>query len=189
MSTSADNRRSAVAGFTLLEIMVTVGLVGVCILPLLEVREQASVMAYKSGHLLRALTYGQRILSERLLDPDAAKDEMGVVEEDAVYSYVITLEDYDLSTGRVVDEDDEDGFSQSTGFSTTSAFGSGVPQDAAPGPEDVSAKDSQHRVRRIKLTVSWPAFEGEARDELMLEGFLPVVHEEDEQAALTGAPK
>jgi len=189
MSTSADRRRAS-SGFTLLEIMVTVAVVGLCILPLLQVREQSSVIAYKSGHLMRALAYGEKMLTERLLDPDKTKDEAGVIEEDPVYAYVLTVEDYDLSTGRVVEEeDDENGFQQDTNFSTTSNFTSGVPQDAAPTAEDVAAKDSQHRVRRIKLTISWPSLEDDAREEYLLEGFLPPVVEQDEQGSLLEAPK
>jgi hypothetical protein len=189
MSTSADTRRSAVAGFTLLEIMVTVGVVGLCILPLLQVREQSSVIAYKSGHLLRALTHGNRILTDRLLDPDSVEDETGVVEEDPVFGYVLTVEDYDLSTGRVVEEEDEQGFSQGSNFSQMSNFTTGQPADAAPTEEDVAGEDSQHRMRRVKLTISWPAAEGDGREELLLEGFLPRAVEEDDADSLLAPPK
>ena len=194
MSISADRRRTAAedrraaSGFTLLEIMVCVAVVGLCILPLLEVREQSSRMAYKSGHMLRALSYGDKILTDRMLDPDKAKDETGVIEDDPAYGYTLTVEDYDLSTGRVVEEQDDDqAFSQATSFSTTSSFTTGVPQDAAPGPEDVAAADTQHRVRRVKLSISWPSHEGEQRDELLLEGFLPRVLDEKDKAAIAAA--
>ena len=192
MSTSADRRaafaRRAAAGFTLLEIMVCVAVVGLCILPLLEVREQSSRMAYKSGHMLLALSYGDKILSERMLDPDKAKDETGVIEEDPAFGYTLTVEDYDLSTGRVVEEkDDANAFSTTTSFSTTSQFTTGVPQDAVPGPDDVAAADTQHRVRRVKISITWPALEGEERDELLLEGFLPRVITEKDKAAMAAA--
>ena len=154
--TDRSDAARAASGFTLLEIMVTVAIVGLCILPLLEVREQSSRMAYKSGHMLNALSYGNRILALRMLDPDKVKDEAGVIEEDPAFGYLLTVEDYDLSTGRVVEEEDEQGFSSETKFSTTSGFTSGVPQDAAPGPEDMAAEDTQHRVRRMKLTITWP---------------------------------
>ncbi len=188
MSTSADRRRRA-SGFTLLEIMVTVGLVGLCILPLLEVRESASLMAYKSGHQLHALAYAERLLTERLLDPDSVKEEAGVIEEDPVYSWVLTLEDYDLSTGRVVEEEEQDGFSQTSKFSQTSAFTAGAPGDAVAPEDELADEASQHRVRRVKLTISWPALAGDAPEELVLEGFLPRVHEDAQDAAYlpTGA--
>jgi prepilin-type N-terminal cleavage/methylation domain-containing protein len=186
MSTSASRRRRP-SGFTLLEIMVTVALVGVCILPLLELRESSSQMAYRSGHQLRALAYGEQLLQERLLDPDEVKEEVGVIEEDPVYSWVLTIEDYDLSTGRVVEEDEEQGFSQSSNFSQTSNFTSGAPGDAVvPDENEVADEHSQHRVRRFKLAVRWPALSGDAPDELLLEGFLPVARDEDEASTLPG---
>jgi prepilin-type N-terminal cleavage/methylation domain-containing protein len=187
MSTSADNRRRR-SGFTLLEIMVTVALVGICILPLLEVRESSSQMAYRSGHQLHALAYAERLLEERLLDPDEVKEEIGVIEEDPTYSWVLTLEDYDLSTGRVIEEDEEQqGFSQSSNFSQTSGFTAGAPGDAVlPDEDEVADEDSQHRVRRFKLAVRWPSLSGDAPDELLLEGFLPVAREEDESGVLSG---
>ncbi|HEX5011922.1 MAG TPA: prepilin-type N-terminal cleavage/methylation domain-containing protein [Planctomycetota bacterium] len=188
MSTSADRPPASERGFTLLEIMVCVAVVGLCILPLLEVREQSSRMAYKSGHMLRALSYGDKILSERMLDPDKAKDETGIIEEDPAFGYTLTVEDYDLSTGRVVEEqDDANAFSTSTSFSTTSQFTTGVPQDALPGPDDVAAADTQHRVRRVKISITWPALEGEEREELLLEGFLPRVITEKDKAAMAAA--
>lgn len=192
MSTSADRRhaqrRGAERGFTLLEIMVCVAIVGLCILPLLEVREQSSRMAYKSGHMLRALAYGDKILTDRMLDPDKTKDETGVVEDDPLFGYTLTVEDYDLSTGRVVEEqDDNKAFSTTTDFSTTSAFTTGVPQDAAPGPDDVADADSQHRVRRVKLSITWPSLDGDQREELLLEGFLPRVLTEKDKAAIAAA--
>jgi len=163
--------------------MVTVALVGVVVLPLLEVREQSSAMAYKSGHLLRAQAHAQRLLTQRLLDPDRAKDEAGIVEEDPVFHYLVTLEDYDLSTGRVVEEQDEAGFTQSTNFSEDSAFAGGLPGDALPGPDELSEADSQHRVRRLRLTLSWPSLDSDAPDQLVLEGFLPRVLDDEESAA------
>jgi hypothetical protein len=164
--------------------MVTVALVGVCILPMLEVRERASQLAYRSGHMLRALSYAERMLTDRMLNPQRVKEESGLVEADPSYEYKLTIEQYDLSTGRVVEEEDEaSGFSNDTKFSTTSGFTSGVPGDAGPVTDD--PKDSiQHQVRRVKVTISWPSLDGEQAETLVLEGFLPLVEEEtDSQLA------
>jgi hypothetical protein len=166
--------------------MVTVALVGICILPLLELRESSSQMAYRSGHQLHALAYAERLLEERLLDPDEVKEEIGVIEDDPVYSWVLTLEDYDLSTGRVVEDEEEQGFSQSSSFSQTSGFTAGAPGDALVPEDEVADEDSQHRVRRFKLAVRWPSLDGDAPDELLLEGFLPPAREPDEPGALSG---
>jgi len=183
MSTSASHeRRPGASGFTLLEIMVTVALVGVCILPMLEAREKASHLAYKSGHMMRALNYGQRILTDRMLNSQRVKDESGLVEEDPNYGYQLTVEVYDLSTGRVVEEkDDASQFSTTTQFSTTSKFTSGAPADAGPQTDD-SDKDLQHQVRRVKVTISWPSLEGEQPEQLVLEGFLPLTQDQIDKA-------
>lgn len=162
--------------------MITVALLGL-ILPLLEAREKASRMTYRSGHLLRAQAHAERLLARRLLDPDRAQDEAGVIEEDPVFQYVVNLEDYDLSTGRVVEEEEQQGFSQTTAFSEESAFSGSLPGDALPGADELSAADSQHRVRRLRLTLSWPSLESDAPDQYVLEGFLPRVLDEEESAA------
>lgn len=172
--------------------MVTVAMLGVCILPLLEVREKASHLAYKSGHLMRAMTYGQRMLTDRMLNPDRAKDETGLVEEDPVYQYVLTVEVFDLSTGRVVEEDQETNFSQSSQFSTSSAFTNATPAPGDAGPAGgVKPEDISHEVRRVKLTISWPSIDNEQPDQLVLEGFLPPVQPPtpDEQSGLGTSSK
>jgi prepilin-type N-terminal cleavage/methylation domain-containing protein len=177
MSISASRHRTE-RGFTLLEIMVTVALVGVCILPLLETRQKASDLAYKSGHMLRALTYGQRMLTDRMLLSQRVKDETGLIEEDPAYEYQITVEVYDLSTGRVVEEkDDASTFSTTSQFSTTSKFTNGQPADAGPETDDAE-KDKAHQVRRVKVTISWPSLEGDQPEHLVLEGFLPLTDDQ-----------
>jgi hypothetical protein len=175
MSISAETRRRrSTGGFTLLEIMATVAMLGLCILPLLQAREKAAHLAYKSGHMMRALTYGQRMLTDRMLNPDRTKDEAGLFEEDPNYSYLLTVEVFDVSTGRVIEARDETGFSQTTNFSQTTGFTTGAPADAGPAnnPQD---EDISHEVRRVKLTVSWPSIDSDTPEQLVLECFLPPV--------------
>jgi prepilin-type N-terminal cleavage/methylation domain-containing protein len=196
LTSASDHRRRIDArplarsesGFTLLEIMATVALVGICILPMLEMRERASQLAYKSGHMLRALAYGERILTDRMLNPARVKDEAGLVEEDPAYEYKLTVEVYDLSTGRVVEEKDASSdFSTTTSFSTTSSFTTGAPGDAGP-PGDETKEDIAHQVRRVKVTISWPSLQGEQPEQLVLEGFLPLVEEQlNPDSALGGS--
>lgn len=168
--------------------MATVAVVGICILPMLEMRERASQLAYKSGHMLRALAYGERILTDRMLDPQRVKDEAGLIEEDTAFEYKLTVEVYDLSTGRVVEEkDDSSDFSTNTNFATTSGFTTGAPGDAGP-VTDETKEDIAHQVRRVKVTISWPSLQGETPDELVLEGFLPLVEEQlNPDSALGGS--
>jgi hypothetical protein len=39
----------------------------------------------------------------------------------------------------------------------------------------------------VKLSITWPALEGEEREELLLEGFLPRVITEKDKAAMAAA--
>ena len=183
MWTSADSRHPPVpraspgcAGFTLLEVMATLAIVALLIVPILQERETASNMAFRSGHMMMALSYSNQLLADRTLDRDPAKELQGVVETDPAYHWELTLEEFDLSTGRVVEPEDQQGFSQGTAFSTTSAFN--VPGDAGV-PPDVSEQDSAHRVRRYKLTMFYPSLDEEEEGRLVLEGFLPLVVEQD----------
>ena len=183
MWTSADTRRPpaprvppANAGFTLLEVMATLAIVALLIVPILQERETASNMAFRSGHMMMALAYSQQLLADRTLDRDPAKELQGVVETDPDYRWELTIEEFDLSTGRVVEPEDQQGFTQGTNFSTTSGFN--VPGDAGV-PPDGSEQDSAHRVRRYKLTMYYPSLDDEQEGRLVLEGFLPLVVEED----------
>src|SRR5258708_5785745 len=93
--------RTSAAGFTLIEVMCALAIFALLILPMLTVRQSASNMAYKSGHMMTALAYGERLLAERMTNPDKVKQLQGVIEDDRDYRYELTLEDFDLSTGRV----------------------------------------------------------------------------------------
>jgi prepilin-type N-terminal cleavage/methylation domain-containing protein len=170
-------------GFTLIEIMVTLALVGLTLLPLLELRQTASNMAYKSGHMLQAMTYGQRLLAERLTDPERLKERQGVIEEDPAYRYEISLEDFDLSTGRVEEEEDEQGeFSEDTSFSTDSAF---TPGDAATNVDE-SMENEAYKVRRVKVTIYYPALAGDEEERFVLEGYVPRAIDPEAESLLKG---
>ena len=68
MRASARSRRERCAGFTLLELMVTLAIIGGLMLPLLEAREGSDNKAFRAVHMLRALDYAQNELATRMLE-------------------------------------------------------------------------------------------------------------------------
>lgn len=184
MRTSAEGRarrrERACRGFTLLEVLVTLAIVAGAIVPLLVVRDATWNMAYRSGHMLRAAAYAEQILAERTTDPDDVKDYQGVVEEDPAFHYELTIETYDLATGRV-DEPGDESVSTTSGFSAESAF---APPDAqaAPEEEDEDHYDDPQHVRRFRLKLLYPGLEADRESEYLLEGYLPMARKETEHA-------
>ncbi len=160
--------------------MASLAIVGLCILPILEARELATNKAFRSGHMLTALSYAQRLLAERMRDPERLKERQGVIEEDPVYRFEMTLEDFDLSTGRVEEEDESAQGAASSGFSTESAFT--PPNDAVP--EDESKENAAYKVRRVTVRVFYPAVDGDREDQIVLEGYVPRVIEPDDGTSL-----
>jgi prepilin-type N-terminal cleavage/methylation domain-containing protein len=176
MPTSAELPRDrARAGFTLLEILVTLAVVSLAIVSLLGVRDASWNMAYRSGHMMRAASYAEELLAQHLINPETLDEYQGVVEDDPIYRYELTIEDYDLSTGRVEEPEDQDGFSQASNFSSTSAF---TPPDAYT-PEDDEAADDPYRVRRFRVRISYPSLSGDGDDEYVLEGYAPRATEQE----------
>jgi prepilin-type N-terminal cleavage/methylation domain-containing protein len=190
MPTSAE--RHSERGFTLLEVMVAVGLLGFVILPILQVRQVSSRKAYNASHLVIALSHAKQLLADYTLDWREIENLQGEIEEptgnqrvtQAVYTYLITMKEYDLATGLNVydDELDDDVFSD---------YEQGLlPGDAGRPPEDEDEeRGNPHRVRRYEITMFWPSWhadesgddEDDALDQLIIEGFLPRVYEEEEE--------
>jgi prepilin-type N-terminal cleavage/methylation domain-containing protein len=161
------------AGFTLLEVMVTLAVVVTAIVPMLLVRDKAWNVALRTSNMMRAATYAEAILAEHILDPDDRKEWPGVIDDDVMFRYEITLETYDLSTGRVESEQND---SSETNFSTSSAF---APSDAlaAPAATDEDA-DNPHRVRRYRVLIRFPGYGDEvSEEEYVLEGYAPVARD------------
>lgn len=188
MRTSADPlpaaRRPAGAdhacrGFTLLEVLVTLGIVALAIVPLLGVRDATWNIAYRSGHMLRAAAYAEQILAERMTVPDDVKDYQAAIEEDPAFHYELTIESYDLATGRA-DQPGDDSTSTTSGFSSASNT---LPADAQAGPEEeVDLYDDPQHVRRFSLKVKYPGLNDDKEEEYLLEGYLPMARKESENA-------
>ncbi|MHC4846026.1 MAG: type IV pilus modification PilV family protein [Planctomycetota bacterium] len=169
------------AGFTLLEIMVTLAVVGLAILPVLTVREDSAHMAYRSSRMMQALTYAERLLAERMTDPEVLKDRVGFIEDDPAFRYEISIEDFDLATGRVEEEDDD----PNSPYSINSPF---APADAGvpPGMEDEEEMNDPNLVRRVKLTIFYPGLDEELEEKVVLEGYIPRATEKDPGSLLDG---
>jgi len=184
MSTSAEavrfRRERAEGGFTLLEVLVTLAIVAAAIVPLLVVRDATWNIAYRSGHMLRAAAYAQVILASRMTDPDDVKDYQAAIEDDPAFSYELTIESYDLSTGRV-DEPGDDAASTTSNFSIGSAQ---LPADAqaAPAEKDEDLYNDPQHVRRFKLKVRYPGLDADKPGEYLLEGYLPMARKESDDA-------
>lgn len=183
----AAARRRGCRGFTLLEVLVTLAIVAASIVPLLVVRDATWNIAYRSGHMLKAAAYAEAILAARMTNPDDVKDYQAVIEDDPAFSYELTIESYDLSTGRADSEDEN--ADPNSNFSVDPAF---LPPDAHPAPEDAVDvyKDPQH-VRRFKLKIRYPGLEEDKQGEYLLEGYLPMAKKEpnDAAAATSNVPK
>ncbi len=182
MPTSAEGRSER--GFTLLEIMVTVAMLGFVILPMLQVRQTSTRKAYRASRLIMGLSHAEQLLADCALEVRELEGLEGEVEGDPTFTYEMTLKEYDLSTGLNVydDELEEDVFDD---------YEQGLlPGDAGVPPDDEDEeRSSPHRVRRYKITVFWPSWDApgaddeddDALDELTIEGFLPRVFEEEEE--------
>jgi prepilin-type N-terminal cleavage/methylation domain-containing protein len=162
----------AQAGFTLLEVMVTVGIVGTLILPILGVREHATARVYRASNMLEATRHGQELLAQRLRNPASSDSENGVIEDAPEFRYELTIEDYDLSLGYSDDEEiqdrDGDGFPDDVN----------VPGDATDNDEP--EERTPHKWRRYELTITWDGFADESEDEVVLEGFVPRIWDDED---------
>lgn len=180
--TSADPRVRALrprvaaagaqAGFTLLEVMVTVGMISLLMLPILGVREHATARVYRASNMLEATRHGQELLAQRLRNPASSDGENGVIEDAPDFRYELTIEDYDLSLGYSDDDElqdrDGDGFPDDVN----------VPGDATENDE--AEERTPHKWRRYELTISWDGFEDETEDEVVLEGFVPRIWDDED---------
>ena len=181
---SAESRaagRRAQSGFTLLEVMVALGIVGFALMGFLEVRSAAAYSSWKSQMDLDALRHCHERLAELMLDPDEYAEQAFVVEDAPAFRYVLTVEEYDLSTGRESDDEETD---VSGGFSNE--FESGFSAMDYGGEEQ---DDNPHLVRRVKIVMLYPDLENDDQDQqLVLETYLPRVTE-DVAGSLLGGPR
>lgn len=182
MPISAEPSRQG--GFTLLEIMCAVALVGLTVLPLLEVREQCYARAYRASRMQAAMNHAEQLVVKCLLTADEYDQYEAPVEDDPQFRYVLSLEEFDVSTGLTAKEAENQQEQDGTDTGAAS-FGSSLPGDAGFAEEEQEDRDDPHVVRRFHVTVLWPAWTGEdddAWDQVELEGFLPMVWEREQES-------
>ena len=167
-----DRRRAATAGFTLLEIMVSMLIVGFLALNFLTIQGHASDKAYVSERALTAMRYIDEIIAAHMLDPDLHDEAPFVVEDDPLFVYTLTVEEFDLATGRKEEDEDTE---LADGFTTE--FVSGFNNDY--GGEEDDEEDQPHMVRRIHIVMEYPGL-GEDPARLEVETFIPRVTEEQD---------
>jgi prepilin-type N-terminal cleavage/methylation domain-containing protein len=171
------------AGFTLLEIMVVVGIVGLCILPILTVKGQSTARAYKAKMMRTAMDHAERLLVDCMRTEEEYDRYESTIEQDSTFTYVLTLEEFDVSTGLTAEEAEDVEAEEDDG---QSLFGGSTPGDAGVGnpDEDDEERDNPHLVRRFRIRVLWPSWDGEddeADDYVDLEGYLPRVFDREEE--------
>jgi len=158
-------------GFTLLEIMLTITLVGVTIIPLLLIRERTVRQSYRAHHLNTARTLARELLSE--LEFHELDQMQGEFDGYPGFSYSIEVEEVDLVTGE--EEEDED-----NPYSTSGNY---QPADKYD-PENDEEEEMDYPVRRVTLTLKYPNLKESASDEpeelKIVTIFPPLPNEDDE---------
>jgi len=157
-------------GFTLMEIMAAVFMLGVLLLPLLTIKERATSRVERAHARLRALVHAEDMISAARRDPKEHLEEEGRIDGDEWYRYEFTLENWDASTSFADPDEDEDG--------NSTLFPENAPADAAIPATDAQEETDPHKVRRFQIEIFWPHFEHpDQEDSLRFDGFLPRVAE------------
>jgi prepilin-type N-terminal cleavage/methylation domain-containing protein len=161
--------------FTLLEIMLTMAIVGVAVVPALLIREQSKRQSYQARNANIARTLARELMSEiefHGLDPRASR-----IEGYPGFEYEYEIEQVDLVSGEEEDEQDQnDPYNQQR---TDSRVFTG-PGDAI-FPEEQEQDDDSYLVRRVKLTIRYPNLKKDGADQpnqLVIETILPALPEE-----------
>lgn len=176
---TADRRAR---GFTLLEIMATVAIVGLASAYILTAREGAAGHAFRSYHLMEAIRLAEYEMAEWALNPDEVESLQGSFQLDGevvgagIYAYELTVERFDLSTGRPVEDEDSDG----DGFADDEEDVAAMFGDATPGASGDDDEDDPYVVRRLTMRVFYPNPVAEEPEEIVLERYLPVVEEPED---------
>lgn len=166
MGSSIDARRR---GFTLLEILFTIVIVGVPVVMMLLIRERATRQSMQAYHYNVARMLARELLTE--LEFHELDRYEGPFDGFPGFSYQIEVEDVDLVTGEGEKEGDED---------SEAAY---TPVDAIDPEEGTEQLD--YPVRRVKLTLRYPNLrDPDAKEplELRIQTILPPLPKEDESA-------
>jgi len=181
-SSPRSPRSPRVRGFTLLEIMVTLAIVAIAIIPMLGLREESMLKSYQARNANMARELSRELLSE--LEFHNLEVLSGEVEGYPGFFYEIEVTLEDLVTGEKDEEEDNkqlgtsdkknnNNNNEDEGF--TSAF---TPADAVD-PED--AQNQEYPVRRVKLTLTYPNLVDEDKPkEMVIVALLQPLPEDDD---------
>lgn len=170
-------RASCERGFTLLEIMLTIAVVGVAVVPVLLIREQSTRQSYQARNANIARTLARELMSEiefHGLDPQA-----GPIDGYPGFAYEYEMEQIDLISGET--EDEEDKYDPYNRKSTDGKIFS--PSDGLAPNEDTLEEDA-YLVRRVTLTITYPNLRTTGEDEpnrLVIETIFPALPEDEEK--------
>ena len=166
MRASSGTERTG--GFTLLEIMLTLALVAIGVIPVLLTRERSVRQSYRAHHLNTARTLARELLTE--LEFHELDQMSGEFDGYPGFSYDIEVEEVDLVTGQ--EEEDED-----NPYSTQGGY---QPADSID-PEE--GEEMDYPVRRVTLTLKFPNLKLEATDdeELKIITIFPPLPKDDDE--------
>jgi prepilin-type N-terminal cleavage/methylation domain-containing protein len=168
--TKIPSNREARRGFTLLEVMVSVAILAVTIIPMLLLREESYEKAYDTKMFRVVQTLAQYQLSNIAMEVrtgDGSGDFEGYPE--FRYEYRVTL--YDFGAGVEEDEEQDDRY-----------FGH-QPDDSVFPDEDAESYGPMV-MRHVELTVFFPSMddleEGYVEKEYVIDTYIPVLLTEEQ---------
>lgn len=169
------NAERADRGFTLLEIMVTLAIVGGAMVLVLGQRENALIASYQARNANIARSMARELLSE--LEFHELTSNTGSSDKYPGFEYDIEIEEQDLLTGKEDDDKDPNNDNSGSRFSDKSRFSDAV--DAAEEEEE-----EEFPVRRVKLTIHYPNVRrqanGDDRLNLVVETIFPALPQKDD---------
>lgn len=171
-------------GFTLLEIMITIAVLGFAIMPMLLIREQSETRYYQARYANVARELGRELMSEiefRGIDHDS-----GQFDGYPGFSWQLEIQEMDLVTGKGETDDQkrerEEKEEKKNKGKNNSLY---QPADATIGKdgEEEEDEDEVYPVRRVTLTILYPDLtaENDVPAKLVLETILPMLPDEDDE--------
>lgn len=186
--TTSGRPVSSSRGFTLLEVMATLAIIGGVMVIVLESRESALSNFYVARNANIARSLARELMSElSFKEPD---DLRGGFDGYEGFEFEIEITREDLVSGETDEESDNDPYStgrdwkerdKGTGSSGSSNSGGFTPADSLI-PDD--EEQPEYPVRRIKVTVFYPNLRGgDDADplKLVLETIMPPLPDEEDE--------
>ncbi|MFH0944078.1 MAG: type II secretion system protein [Planctomycetota bacterium] len=169
-------RANCERGFTLLEIMLTIAVVGIAVVPALLIREQSTRQSYQAQNANIARTLARELMSEiefHGLDPQASQ-----IDGYPGFEYEYEMEQIDLISGEADDKEN-----QNDPYNRNSSDGAAFsPSDAVFPSEEV--EEDSYLVRRVTLTITYPNLKTNGEDEpnkLVIETIFPALPEDEKE--------